>query len=393
MVEGGGSGRFVLQKAHERGVRTVELWAVDPLGRAQSVTVPVDALDQALEDGFVVAPEALGEAFEGAAVQAGQRPLDEVHLAPDAATFSLLPRVSSSLGEGRGVARIICEILRADGSPSALCSRTALKRTLGRATRLGSLFYVGATLQHHWLAAPDDDHPLDDQRRIRVLGEETAHALEALGIAWRAHFLGADGRFCLELDWVDPLSLADAIVTHRRVVHDVALSHGAAATFAPFPWSAPRSRLDLYVSLSRDGTSAFDDALEKDGLAPAGRAFVTALEAEIGGLELVMRSTLHSYVMPEPPLVRRGPSARGDGGATILIRGADACANPYSLLAAVLGLGGEAMEGASAPASRLPPAQTLLEAAHRAGQSSKLKELLGLELIESLGSLGDTRAR
>ena len=28
------------------------------------------------------------------------------------------------------------------------------------------------------------------------------------GIAWRAYYQGGDGRFCLELDWVDPLTLA-----------------------------------------------------------------------------------------------------------------------------------------------------------------------------------------
>jgi len=384
-----GNDRFVLHKAHERGVTAVELWATDPAGRVQVVSVPIDALDEALEDGFAVASEALGEAFvhepERAVLAAS-----EIYLAPDPATFAVIARHGDDMSEAPGTARLICDLREADGSPSSLCARTALKRTLGRATQLGSLFYVGATLQHHWLATPDDDHGLAAPRLIRTLGQETARALEALGIAWRSHYLGGDGRFCLELDWVDPLTLADAIVTHRRVVHDLALDYGVSATFAAFPWSTARSRMDLYVSLTRDGAAAFQDTLDPNGLAPAARTFIRALEADLGGLELVMRSTLHSYVAPESPVVRRGSSARGEGGATVLVRGADACANPYTLLAAILGIGADASE-ATTGVTRPAPAQTLLEAAHRASLSARLRDILGVELIDSLGSLGDAR--
>lgn len=369
MVEGARKDRFVVQEAHQRGVTAVELWVIDPIGHAHNVSIPIDSLDQVLEDGFVISAEALGEAFEAS---------EDLRLAPDPATF---------IGRDRS-GRLICDVRQRDGSPAPLCSRSSLKRALGHANRVGSLFYVGATIQHHWLRKPDDDHPLNDPRLVRILGEETARSLEALGIAWRAHYAGLDGRFCLELDWVDPLTLADAIVTHRRVVHDLALAHDAAATFSPFPWSAPRSRLDLFVSASRDGASVFQDALEVDGLAPGGRAFIAALERELGGLELVMRSTLHSYRVPEPPVIRQGPSTHGDGGATILVGGADACANPYSFLAAVIGLGAEATDGES---TAIAPAQTLLEAVHRASRSSRMRAIVGAELIESLGSLGEIR--
>lgn len=385
---GSGNDRFVLHKAHERGVTAVELWATDPAGRVQVVSVPIDALDEALEDGFAVASEALGEAFaseHGASVVA-----PEIYLAPDPATFVVLARHGEGAAEAPGTARLICDLREADGSPSPLCARTALKRTLGRATQMGSLFYVGATLQHHWLATSDDDHALAEPRLIRTLGQETARALEALGIAWRSHYLGPDGRFCLELDWVDPLTLADAIVTHRRVVHDLALDFDASATFAAFPWSTARSRMDLYISLTRDGAAAFQDTLDPNGLAPAARTFIRALEADAGGLELVMRSTLHSYASPESPVIRRGSSARGEGGATVLVRGADACANPYTLLAATLGLGADASEATSV-VTKPAPAQTLLEAAHRASLSPRLRDILGMALIDSLGSLGATR--
>jgi glutamine synthetase len=380
-----------LQKAHERGVTAVELWVTDPFGRVQTIWIPIDALDQALDDGFVVSPEALGEAFEP--LEGEQHGYGEdARLAPDPATFMSPSEEGGdgSPGSSRRSGRLICDLRHGDGAPAALCSRTALKRALGRATRVGSLFYVGATLQHHWVRRPDEDHPLSEPRLIRVLGEETARSLEALGIAWRAHYLGRDGRFCLELDWVDPLTLADAIVTHRRVVHDVAQAHDVSATFAPFPWSAARSRLDLIVSLSRDGASVFQNTLEPEGLAPGGKAFIAALEREMGALELVMRSTLHSYGTPEAPVIRQGPSTHGEGGATILIGGADACANPYSFLAAVIGLGAPSSDADGAGDRALPPpAQTLLEAAHRASHSSRLKDILGAALIDSLGSMGE----
>lgn len=370
------SDRFVLQKAHERGVTAIELWAIDPLGATAIVTTPIDALDVAFEDGFAVSPEALSE------VLAGQ---GELYLAPDPATFSLLPAEAKATAghDGEVVARLICDLRTGDGAPSPLCGRSALKRTLGRATLLGSTFYVGATLQHHWMQGPEDENPLVDRKKIRALGQATSRALELLGIAWRSHYLGHDGRFCLELDWVDPLTLADAIVTYRRVVQDLAIEHGVVAAFSPHPWpSASRSRLDLFVSLVRDGASAFFDPLEAQGLSPSARAFIGALEAELGGLDLALRRTVGSYTASDLPSIARGPDARGEGGPTVHVRGADAGCNPYPALALIIGLGAEASDAATRP--RALAASSLVDAAHQASASARIREVLGAPFVESL---------
>lgn len=369
------SDRFILHKARERGVTSVELWAVDPLGQIQVVTVPLEALDVALDEGFAVASEALGELLSRGAPSD-----DELVLAPDPATFTVL---------SRDTARLLCDLRTLDGAPSPLCARSTLKRVLGRAGQLGSMFYVGATIQHRFARGPEDERTVDDARVLRALGQEAARALESHGIAWRSFYLGTDGRVCTELDWVDPLTLADAVVTHRRIAHDLADGTRAAApaglhaSFAPFPTPGARSRLDLFLTLTRDGAVAFDDAFEPDGLAPAARTFIEALRAEVGGLELVMRSTLGSYPAPEAPYVGRGPSARGDG-ATVAVRGADASANPYTLLASIIGLGSEPR--ATPPSAPVEPARSLLEAAHRASASARLRDLLGAELITRIGS-------
>ena len=367
---------FVLQKAHERGVTAIELWAIDPLGRTSVVTTPIDALDVAFEEGFAVSTEALSDVLTGAG---------ELYLAPDPATFCLLPAGPQAADE-HVVARLICDLRGADGAPSPLCARTALKRTLGRATQLGSTFYVGATIQHHWMQGPEDETPLSDRRKVRMLGQATSRALEMLGIAWRSHYLGQDGRFCLELDWVDPLTLADAIVTHRRVVADLATEHGVVAAFAPHPWpSASRSRLDLFVSLVRDGAPAFFDALAASGLSPAARAFMGALEGELGGLDLALRRTVGSYAAFDAPSIGRGPDARGEGGPTVQVRGADAGANPYPVLALIIGLGAEAPD--AQVRGRGAPASSLVEAAHFAAASARIRDVLGAALVESLAQV------
>jgi len=373
------SDRFVLQKAHERGVTAIELWAVDPLGWTSVVTTPIDALDVAFEDGFAVSSEALTEVLGDAG---------ELYLAPDPATFCLLPAgpavTSVPVGpDERVVARLICDLRTAEGAPSPQCGRTALKRTLGRATQLGSTFYVGATLQHHWMQGPEDENPLADRKKVRALGQATSRALEMLGIAWRSHYLGHDGRFCLELDWVDPLMLADAVITYRRVVQDLAIEHGVVAAFTPHPWpSASRSRLDFFVSLARDGASAFFDPLDARGLSPTARAFMGALEAELGGLDLALRRTVGSYAASDAPRIVRGPDARGEGGPTVQVRGADAGCNPYPALALVIGLGAEASDASLA--ARGAPSSSLVEAAHHASASARIRDVLGAALVESL---------
>ena len=359
MAEGAG---YIQQKAQQRGVTCVELWVTDLGGRARAVSVPLVALEAVLEDGLTVSASVVGGA-----------PDDELVLVPDAHTFAVVGTVG----------RLLCDVQEVSGAPSPLCVRTVLKRQLGRANGLGYTFYVGATVEHRWLIGRE---PLPvDGGSASMLGRAATDVLESVQVPVRAFHpaRGDASHQAFDLDWVDPLTLADALVTHRRVLREVATTHGRGVTFMPHPWTdAARNRLDLYVSLVEGGTASFSDALDPRGLSPAARTFGAWLEAEVPALELVMKATVNSWTEADTPRVMASASGRGEGGASVLVRGADACANPYLVLALVLGAG--LASGRGAPPSVASPAATLVEAARAAAASSLTRDVLGVELLRVL---------
>ncbi|MCC6625292.1 MAG: hypothetical protein IT385_28850 [Deltaproteobacteria bacterium] len=369
---------FIVQKAQQRGIAAVELATLDLSARPVAVTVPIGGLEAALEDGLAV-PHALLDLRAG----------DEVVLAPDARTFNVATDIA-------GLARVIADLQTPTGAPSPWCARTVLKRQLGRANGLGYTYYIGATVEHRWLDAPGEPRPLRPGAGA-ALARAAAVALEASGVAVRAlHPVrgGDPSHWAFDLDWVDPLTLADSLVAHRRIVREVARAHGHDVTFMPLPWvdGRRRSRLDLYVSLVEGGAPSYTDALDPAGLTPAARALAEWLASEVPALELVFQSTVNSYTLPELPRVVAGVTGRGEGGAAVHVRGPDSAANPYLTLALVIGVGLLAAQ-APPPAHRPTPAATLRDAARAAERATAVRDVLGAELLERLVSRAHDESR
>jgi glutamine synthetase len=121
---------FVLRTLEERDIRFVRLWFTDVLGTLKSVAVAPAELEGAFADGI---------GFDGSAIEGFARVYEADMIArPDPSTFQLLPW----RGEYPGVARMFCDILLPDGSPSYADPRWVLKRNLSRASELGFTFYA-----------------------------------------------------------------------------------------------------------------------------------------------------------------------------------------------------------------------------------------------------------
>src|SRR5579871_4569986 len=116
---------FVLRTLEERDIRFVRLWFTDVLGFLKSVAVAPAELEAAFAEGI---------GFDGSAIQGFARVYESDMLAkPDPSTFQVLPWRA----EAPGTARMFCDILMPDGSPSFADPRHVLKRTLSRAADLG----------------------------------------------------------------------------------------------------------------------------------------------------------------------------------------------------------------------------------------------------------------
>ncbi len=116
---------FVLRALEERDVRFVRLWFTDVLGSLKSVAIAPAELEGAFAEGI---------GFDGSAIEGFARVYEADMLAkPDPSTFQILPW----RGEGPSTARMFCDIVMPDGSPSYADPRFVLKRTLSRGRRGG----------------------------------------------------------------------------------------------------------------------------------------------------------------------------------------------------------------------------------------------------------------
>ena len=129
---------YVLRTVEERGIRFVQLWFTDVLGRHKAFHVTPAELADALEEGMT---------FDGSAIDGFSRSQESDVLArPDLTTFQLLPWHES----GAGVASVFCDIVEIDGTPFAGCPRQQLRRVLSDARQRGFTFYVAPEIEYFY---------------------------------------------------------------------------------------------------------------------------------------------------------------------------------------------------------------------------------------------------
>src|SRR5882757_5475874 len=186
---------FVLRTLEERDIRFVRLWFTDVLGYLKSVAVAPAELEQAFDEGI---------GFDGSAIEGFARVYEADMIArPDPSTFQVLPWRA----EAPGVARMFCDILMPDGTPSFADPRYVLKRALGKAADLGFTFYTHPEVEFFLLKErPEDGRepvPVDQGGYFDHTPHSTAHdfrrnaimMLESMGISVEySHHEGAPGQ-------------------------------------------------------------------------------------------------------------------------------------------------------------------------------------------------------
>ena len=99
---------FVLRTLEERDIRFVRLWFTDVLGTLKSVAIAPAELEAAFDEGI---------GFDGSAIEGFARVYESDMVAmPDPTTFQVLP--VARRGPSGESARMFCDILLPDGSPS-----------------------------------------------------------------------------------------------------------------------------------------------------------------------------------------------------------------------------------------------------------------------------------
>jgi glutamine synthetase len=354
---------FVLRTLEERDIRFVRLWFTDVLGFLKSVAVAPAELEAAFAEGI---------GFDGSAIEGFARVYEADMLAkPDPSTFQVLPW----RGDTNGTARMYCDILMPDGSPSYADPRWVLKRTLSKAAERGLTFYTHPEIEFFLFKDPPepgvDPVPVDASGYFDHTAHGVAHdfrrdaitMLEEMGISVEfSHHEGAPGQQEIDLRYADALTTADNIMTFRVVIKEVALSQDVYATFMPKPFTEwPGSGMHTHLSLFEGDTNVFHEAGAQYQLSKTGRAFIagvlhhapefTAITSQwvnsykrlMGGGEAPAyicwghnnRSALVRVPMYKPG---KGPSTRAE------YRALDSACNPYLAFAVMLAAGMKGIE-------------------------------------------------
>ena len=286
---------------------------------------------------------------------------------PDPSTFQLLPWRPRE----QAVARMFCDLRSPLGEPFEGDSRQVLKDAIERAAKQGFTFYVSPEIEFFYFRGPDGTEPLDAGGYFDLtpldsgsdLRRETVLTLEEMGIGVAlSHHEAAPSQHEIDLRYTDALTMADSIMTYRLVVKEVALRHGAYATFMPKPNSDQNgSGMHLQLSLFRGEQNAFADESAPHELSATARSFMAGLLQHTPQLMLLTNQWANSYrrIVPgfEAPthatwsstnhadLLRVPQHKPGEAAAArIEYRVPDAACNPYLAFAAILeaGLGGVA---------------------------------------------------
>jgi glutamine synthetase len=287
----------VLRTLDERDIRFVRLWFTDVLGSLKSVAVAPAELEGAFAEGI---------GFDGSAIEGFARVYEADMIAkPDAGTFQLLPW----RGESPGVARMFCDILMPDMTPSYADPRWVLKRALSRAADLGFTFYTHPEIEFFLLKEKPEPgvkpQPIDSGGYFDHTPHILAHdfrrtaisMLESMGISVEfSHHEGAPGQQEIDLRYADALTTADNIMSFRLVMKEVAIEQGVHASFMPKPFTDhPGSGMHTHMSLFEGDQNVFYEAGAQFQLSKLGRCFIAGLLKHAAEITAVCNQWVNSY--------------------------------------------------------------------------------------------------
>lgn len=353
---------FVLKTIESRDVHFVRFWFTDVLGNMKSFAV----IPSELEDAFT---EGMG--FDGSCIEGFGSTVESDMLAfPDASTFQVLPWRPST----DAVARMFCDIRLPDGSTFEGDPRQVLMRMVAKAQDMGYIFNVGPELEYYYFKDANGTEVLDRGGYFDLtsldsasdLRRDTVLTLEKMGIPveYSHHEMGPS-QHEIDLRFTDAISMADAVMTYKLVVKEIAMKHGVYASFMPKPdEDIPGSGMHVHQSLSDfDGRNVFFDANDPMGygLSRVAKHYLAGILKYAPEFTLVTNQYVNSYKRmiaggEAPTYVSwakhnrstlvRIPGYRPDSEAScrIELRSPDPAANPYLAFAVMLAAGLKGIE-------------------------------------------------
>lgn len=345
----------ILRMVEEEDVGFIRLQFTDIFGVMKNIAVTANQLERALDNQVI---------FDGSSIEGFARVEDsDMYLYPDFNTFEIFPWRPQ---QGK-VARLICDVYKADRKAFESDPRYILKKVLKEAGEMGYTFDVGPECEFFLFHTNEDGQPTtishehagyfdlgpldlgENARRDMVL------TLEDMGFNIEAsHHELAPAQHEIDFKYDEALAAADNIMTFKMVVKTIAKRHGLHATFMPKPkYGVNGSGMHINMSLNRDGVNVFQDGKDVNGISREAYYFIGGLMKHMKAISFITNPVVNSYKRLIPgyeapvyiawsaknrtPLIRI-PGTRGDS-TRIELRSPDPSANPYLALAVCLAAG------------------------------------------------------
>ncbi|MFD0771208.1 type I glutamate--ammonia ligase [Bacillus sp. CGMCC 1.60114] len=346
----------IFRLAKEENVKYIRLQFTDLLGSIKNVEIPVSQLTKALDNKMM---------FDGSSIEGFVRIEEsDMYLYPDLDTWVVFPWTA----EKGKVARLICDIYNADGTPFDGDPRNNLKRMLKEMEELGFTdFNLGPEPEFFLFKVDEKGNPtleLNDNGGYfdlapMDLGENCRRdivlELEEMGFEIEAsHHEVAPGQHEIDFKYASAIKACDDIQTFKLVVKTIARKHGLHATFMPKPlFGVNGSGMHCNLSLFKSGENVFYDQNGDLQLSDDARHFIAGILKHASSFTAVTNPTVNSYKRLVPgyeapcyvawsaqnrsPLIRI-PASRGVS-TRVEVRSVDPAANPYLAMAVLLAAG------------------------------------------------------
>ena len=409
----------------KRGFKHAKIGGFDIDGVLRGKYVSLDKLESALSKGFGFCDVIFG--WDVADVLYDNAKVTGWHTGYPDTQGVLDPTTARPIPWEPGVVSIIADFRDGRGEPHPGCPRSALKRVLARAEKLGFAPKIGAEYEfflfketrdsllakgfqnltpldpgmfgYSWVRAGQDSELMRD-----ILDSMTASGVELEGL----HTETGPGVYEAAIRYDDALVMADKAALFKVLLKQIAHRHGLSVSFmAKWNASLPGCSGHLHQSLWKNGKNAFVDERAPRGMSKVMEHYLAGQIALMTELTAVVAPTINSYkryvpgvwapMVPTWGIENRTCSLRvigvGDGSALrVEHRQPAADMNPYLALAATLGAGlwgvehepelppeaqGDAGSGGE---GRLP--RTLREANAALEASKPAREILGADFVD-----------
>ena len=341
-------------------INFIRLQFTDIFGQLKNIAILASQIEKAVNNQIMID----GSSIEGF-VRVNE---SDQYLQPDLDSFIVFPWET----EHGKVARLICDVYNADGTPFIGDPRGILKASIKKAESAGYSFNVGPECEFFLFQMDKEGRPTtktNDEAGYFDLGpldrgedtrQEICLTLENMGFEIEAsHHEVATGQHEIDFKYADALKAADNIMTFKLVVKTVAQKNGLHATFMPKPiFGVCGSGMHTNMSFFKSGINAFFNKDDSRKLSTIAYNFIGGLMKHVKGITAITNPLVNSYkrLIPgyEAPCyiawsasnrsaLIRIPAARGQS-TRVELRSPDPSCNPYLAFAVCLGAGLDGIE-------------------------------------------------